>query len=84
MKYLAQVNVIPQPELLDPQGKAVLLGLHNLGLATVADVRVGKHIQLQVEAQSQQEAEQLVEKACKTLLANPIMENFSFAVQPMA
>ena len=74
MTYNVQIKVMPLKELLDPQGKAVLGGLKNLGLGKVADVRIGKHITLQVDAASEDEAKQLAEEASKKLLANPVME----------
>jgi phosphoribosylformylglycinamidine synthase PurS subunit len=66
--------------LLDPQGKAVLGGLNSLGLNSVEDVRVGKHISLQVDASSKDEAQQIAEEATKKLLANPVMEYFEISV----
>ena len=80
MKYSVQVHVMPLKELLDPQGKAVLGGLKNLGLGSVEDVRVGKHISLQVEAGSEEEAKSIAEEASKKLLANPVMEYFEIEV----
>lgn len=74
MTYNVQIKVMPLKDLLDPQGKAVLGGLQNLGIATVSDVRVGKHITLQIEAASEAEARQIAEDASKKLLANPVME----------
>lgn len=71
---------MPLKELLDPQGKAVLGGLKNLGLGAVEDVRVGKHISLQVEAASEAEAKSLAEEASKKLLANPVMEFYEITV----
>ena len=65
---------MPLKELLDPQGKAVLGGLANLGLTSVKDVRIGKHITLQVEAGSEEEARAKAEEASRKLLANPVME----------
>jgi phosphoribosylformylglycinamidine synthase len=65
---------MPLKELLDPQGKAVLGGLQNLGLTSIQDVRVGKHITLQLEAGSESAARAAAEEACKKLLANPVME----------
>ena len=65
MKNSVQVHVMPLKELLDPQGKAVLGGLKNLGLGSVEDVRVGKHISLQVEAASEEEAKNVAEEASK-------------------
>ena len=80
MKYSVQVHVMPLKELLDPQGKAVLGGLKNLGLGSVEDVRVGKHITLQVEAASEEEAKSIAEEASKKLLANPVMEYYEIEV----
>jgi len=80
MKFIAHINIMPLKELLDPQGKAVNNSLHNLGLTGVADVRVGKHIHLSLEAQSKEAAEEMTREACKKLLANQVMESFDFAV----
>jgi phosphoribosylformylglycinamidine synthase PurS subunit len=82
MTYTVQVKVMPLKELLDPQGKAVMTGLKNLGLSNVADVRVGKHIQLQVEAESEENARQLAEEASRKLLANEVMEYFEVDIKP--
>jgi phosphoribosylformylglycinamidine synthase subunit PurS len=76
MKFTVQVKVMPLKELLDPQGKAVMSGLGNLGLKAIEDVRVGKNISLQIEAASAEEAKALAEEASKKLLANPVMEYF--------
>jgi phosphoribosylformylglycinamidine synthase subunit PurS len=80
MKYTVQVKVMPLKELLDPQGKAVLGGLNNLGMKGVEDVRIGKNITLQVEAASKEEAQQVAEQASKKLLANPVMEYFEITI----
>ncbi len=80
MKFKAEINVMPLKEILDPQGKAVKLGLNNLGIKEVADVRIGKHITMELEAENQAEAEKNVETACKKLLANLIMEGFTYSV----
>lgn len=72
---------MPLKELLDPQGKAVNTSLHNLGLTHVQDVRIGKHISLNIEAQSKEEAEQMAKEACKKLLANPVMEAFDLTIE---
>jgi len=74
MTYNIQIKVMPLKDLLDPQGKAVLGGLQNLGLKGVEDVRIGKHITLQIDAASEAEAKQLADDASKKLLANPVME----------
>ncbi len=80
MKFKAEINVMPLKEILDPQGKAVKLGLSNLGINEVSDVRIGKHITMELQAANQAEAEKNVETACKKLLANLIMEGFTFSV----
>ena len=80
MKFLAEINVMPQKEILDPQGKAVLIGLQNLGINQVDGVRIGKHITLTVDAASEAEAKKVVTNACKKLLANLIMEEFEFTL----
>jgi phosphoribosylformylglycinamidine synthase PurS subunit len=74
MTYNVQIKVMPLKDLLDPQGKAVMSGLGNLGLKGVQDVRVGKHITLQIEAESEEAAKRLADEASKKLLANPVME----------
>lgn len=76
MKFTVQVKVMPLKELLDPQGKAVLGGLKNLGLQGIEDVRIGKHITLQIEAATKEEAERIADEATKKLLANPVMEYY--------
>ncbi|MEY3854951.1 MAG: hypothetical protein RIS68_965 [Bacteroidota bacterium] len=80
MKFLAEINVMPQKEILDPQGKAVRIGLQNLGINQVADVRIGKHITLSLEAASEADATEIVTNACKKLLANLIMEEFEYTL----
>lgn len=72
---------MPLKELLDPQGKAVLGSLGNLGMKNVGDVRIGKNITLQIEAASKEEAQQVAEQASKKLLANPVMEYFEISVE---
>jgi phosphoribosylformylglycinamidine synthase len=81
MNYTVQIKVMPLKELLDPQGKAVMGGLKNLGLSGVEDVRIGKNITLQVNAESPEQAKQLAEEASKKLLANPVMEYFEVACE---
>jgi phosphoribosylformylglycinamidine synthase PurS subunit len=76
MIFTAEIKVMPLKELLDPQGKAVLGGLGNLGIKAVNDVRIGKHIQLQLEADSKDHASLIAEDAAKKLLANPVMEEY--------
>ncbi len=76
MIYTVQVKVMPLKDLLDPQGKAVMGGLQNLGIKSINDVRIGKHIDLQIEANSKEEALASADEAAKKLLANAVMEYF--------
>jgi phosphoribosylformylglycinamidine synthase subunit PurS len=80
MTYSIQIKVMPLKELLDPQGKAVMSGLQNLGLKNVEDVRIGKNITLQIDADSEEKAKQIAEEASKKLLANPVMEYYEVSV----
>ena len=80
MKFIAEIDVMPHKALLDPQGKAVTGSMKNLGLPEIGNVRIGKHIQLEIEADGEVAAREKVEKACKELLANPIMEGFRYSI----
>lgn len=78
MKFVAEIDVMPLKALLDPQGRAVTGVLKNIGLAQLGNVRIGKHINLEVEAVDEQSATIDVENACKKLFANPVMESYNF------
>jgi phosphoribosylformylglycinamidine synthase subunit PurS len=80
MNFRAEINVMPLKELLDPQGKAVKHGLHQLNFEEVSDVRIGKHLTLKINASSKEDAGHKVESACKKLLANPIMEGYHYEI----
>jgi phosphoribosylformylglycinamidine synthase len=80
MTFIAQIKIMPLKDLLDPQGKAVLGGLEKLGLNMVTDVRVGKQVELQIEASNKEEAHQIATDAAKKLLANQVMEMFEVVV----
>lgn len=71
---------MPLKELLDPKGKAVAGSMNNLSLTAIKDVRIGKRIQLHIEASSASEAKRIAEEACKKLLANPIMESYEISI----
>jgi len=75
---------MPLKEILDPQGKAVRSGLQNLSLKEIEDVRIGKHITLTLNANSEEEAKDKVDMACKKLLANPVIEDFSYQLSEVA
>jgi phosphoribosylformylglycinamidine synthase PurS subunit len=80
MKFRAEIDVMPLKALLDPQGKAVTRSMKNLGLPEIEQVRIGKHISLEVEAGSKDEAKKKVDEACKKLLCNQIMEFYEFEI----
>lgn len=81
MKFKAYINIMPKPELLDPQGKTVSNNMKNVDIHDVIDVRIGKRIMMELEAESQDKAEAKVESACKNLLANIIMEDYNYSVE---
>jgi phosphoribosylformylglycinamidine synthase PurS subunit len=79
--FLSRITVTLRKSILDPQGKAVEHGIHSLGYNTVENVRIGKFIELSVGAASRQEAERVTRDVCQKLLANPVMEDFSFVIE---
>ena len=78
--FQAKIVVTLRKSILDPQGKAVEHGIHSLGYRNVEDVRIGKFIELHVDAATKEEAERVAKEACQKLLANPVMEDFSYEV----
>lgn len=81
MNYIAEIDVMPLKEILDPQGKAVKASFKNLQIEGIQDVRIGKHITISLEADSKEEAEKKIELACKKLLANPVVEYYEYNIQ---
>jgi phosphoribosylformylglycinamidine synthase len=75
------VDVMPKPEILDPQGKAVLGALPRLGFSGVADVRQGKRFELEVEGEVTEAVLAEVRQMAETLLSNPVIENFDVRVE---
>lgn len=82
--YRAVVTVTLRPSILDPQGQALRRALHDLGHEAVESVRVGKRIEVMVDAESAEAAEAVVRRACEQLLANPVMEDYTVAVEEAA
>lgn len=80
MKFVAEIDIMPHKELLDPQGKAVVNNLSHLDLSGVTDVRIGRHVTMSLDAASEEEARQTVDTACRKLLANVIVETFTFSL----
>ncbi len=81
MKFKAEIDIMPLKALLDPQGKAVTSSLKNLNLVEIDNVRIGKHISLEVEANDKTTASEKVEQACKELLANHLMESYEYHIE---
>lgn len=84
MKFKAEIDIMPLKALLDPQGKAVTSSLKNLNLSEIENVRIGKHISLEVDADSESVAKEKVEEACKKILANHLMESYEFELSQIS
>lgn len=82
MKFIAEIDIMPHRELLDPQGKVVVNNMKHLDLSGITDVRIGRHVSMTLEADSEAEAREKVDTACRKLLANMIMETFAFSLKP--
>ena len=74
--FRVEIRVFPRRGLLDPQGKAVADALHALGFPEVGDVRVGRHVVLDLDAGDEGQAQQRAVAACERLLANPVTEDY--------
>lgn len=83
MKFIAEIDVMPLKELLDPQGKTVVKNMKNVDISGVEDVRIGKHIKMTLDAESEEVANQTVDTACKKLLSNVIMESYTYTLKPV-
>ena len=80
-QFKIKIEVRLKSGVLDPQGKAVLGALHNLGYKEVEDTRVGKLIELRVQDENPQKVRERVEEMCKKLLANPVIEDYLIEVE---
>jgi phosphoribosylformylglycinamidine synthase subunit PurS len=78
----AEVIVVPKEGVNDPEGEAILGGLHALGYATVGRVTAGKLLKLQVDAPDEETAKRSVAKMCDQLLANPVIEDYQIVLEP--
>ena len=81
--YKAIITVKLRPSILDPEGKALEHALSSLGYASITGVRVGKEIELRIDTADKAAAEQQVDEACNKLLANTVMEDYSFTLHEM-
>jgi phosphoribosylformylglycinamidine synthase len=81
MTFTAKIRVTLRPSILDPQGKAAHHALHQLGFHGVTDVRMGKYIEVRLEATSAEEARRVVAEAAAKLLSNAVMEDVTFELE---
>ena len=78
---IARIVVLPKPVVNDPQGVTVRQGLASLGFGEVTDVRVGKYIEVRLDATSEREARERVDAMCSRLLANHVIEDYRFEIE---
>jgi len=81
MAFVARIYVTPRADVLDPQGNAVGRALVSLGFEGVADVRIGRYLELQVNSADRAEASKMVEAMCESLLANLVVEDYRFDLE---
>lgn len=80
--YKASIHVTLRPSILDPQGKATRDALVQLGFESVAEVRMGKLIEMRIDTSLEEEARRVAEEAARKLLANPVVENYDITLEP--
>jgi phosphoribosylformylglycinamidine synthase PurS subunit len=83
-RYKVAIHIVPRRGILDPQGKAVSDALHTLGFGGVRDVRVGRHVIVETDADTADAADRLARSMCERLLANPVTEDFEIATVSQA
>ena len=81
--FHSKVYVTLKKSILDPQGKAVEQGIHSLGYESIGNVRIGKYIEMDIETDSREEAERMTREISEKLLANLVMEGFTFTTEPI-
>ncbi|MGE5481034.1 MAG: phosphoribosylformylglycinamidine synthase subunit PurS [Chloroflexota bacterium] len=81
MNYLAKIKITLRPGILDVQGKAVEQALNSINFKTMSEVRIGKYVELKVDAVDREEAGSLVDAACNQLIANPIVEDYFIEIE---
>ena len=81
--FHSKVFVTLKKSILDPQGKAVEQGIHSLGFDAVGDVRIGKYIEMDIDTNSREDAERMTKEISDKLLANLVMESYSFTTEPV-
>ena len=80
--YLAKVYIQYRPTVSDPQGQTIRGGLHQLGFESVSSVRAGKYMEITLDADSESAAAEQVRDMCDKLLANPVIEDYRFEIEP--
>jgi phosphoribosylformylglycinamidine synthase len=78
--FKANVHITLRNSILDPKGKAAHHALHNLGLKSVNGVRIGKFIEMDIDAATEKEATDIADSACAQLLANEVMEDYEIEI----
>jgi phosphoribosylformylglycinamidine synthase len=81
--FKAIITVKLRPSILDPEGKAIEHALQSLDFRQLSGVRVGKEIELTVDTADRSEAGNMVDEACRKLLANPVMEDYTIELQEL-
>lgn len=79
--YLAKIYITLKPTVNDPQGLTIKGALHNLGFAEVTSVRAGKYMEIRIEENNKIKAQEQIDEMCEKLLANPVIENYTFALE---
>lgn len=79
--YKAKIIITYRKSVLDPQGKTVENSLHSLGFSLISNTRMGKYIEYIIDTEDKNKAENIVEETCKKLLANPVMEDYSYKLE---
>jgi len=79
--YTARITVTIKKTILDPQGKTIEHSLQSIGFKNISGTRMGKYIKMNIDAASEKEAAAIAEDACRKLLANPVMEDYSFIIE---
>ena len=81
-QYHAKIYVTLRPSVLDPAGTAVRSGLSHMGYDNIDQVRIGKYVELNIDAQDEASAKTQLDRVCDQLLANPVIENYRFELTP--
>jgi len=84
MKFKAHINIMPHKELLDPEGKTITKNMDRVDVTGVEDVRIGKRIEMTLEANDEANAKSKVDTACEKLLANLIMETYEYELETLS